>query len=169
MLGSPSKEFAERVSDQLNALRNLLETHLVEPTPAKPSPKAPSERPLSPSSFAREFLKSCRQPSLKTNTIDLLSDDDDREVASSLSNPGLHVKLSSPPPPSSNQNAFLFKHHYEQIIEPSLSSLTAKLNQAKLSAFDAVPASSATTVLETSQFSEITTLLLTSFFQRNRK
>ncbi|CAF0793299.1 unnamed protein product [Adineta ricciae] len=123
-LNSPSKDFALRVSDQLNVLRSLLETHLIEPVQP---PKDSADRPASPGTFARDFLKSCRQSTFKTSSSDFLSgDDDDREVASNFD-----TRLSPPPISPSTQYGYLLKHDYEQIIQPTLSSFSAKLNQVK--------------------------------------
>ncbi|UJR20732.1 hypothetical protein I4U23_023851 [Adineta vaga] len=137
-LNSPSKDFALRVSDQLNALRSLLETHLIEPVEPVSSVKDSSDRPSSPGTFARDFLKSCRQSTFKGSSMNFLSDDDDREVASSFNHIDTKLSSPSPPPPpiSSNQYGYLFKHDYEQIIQPSLSSLSEKLHQVKVNSTD---------------------------------
>jgi len=139
-LGSPSKDFSARVSDQLNALRTLLETHLVEPGEKKDLSILQS----SPGTFARDFLQSCRQSSFKNTITEYISDsdddDDDKEVARSFNKTNINEKpqdygghILSSSTTSSNQHGYTYRHHYEQILQPNLSSLSNEINRAKVS------------------------------------
>ena len=141
-LGSPSKDFGVRVSDQLNALRTLLETRLTESDEIKRPAKESSILQTSPGTFAREFLQSCRQSSFKNHSTELLSDidDDDKEVAKNFNNKNQQQQhyardVLSSSTTSSNQQEYSSTnhHHYEQIIQPNLSSFSNELNQARIS------------------------------------
>jgi hypothetical protein len=152
-IGSPSKDFGVRVSDQLNALRTLLETHLVEPDETKRQKKDTSIVQSSPGTFARDFLQSCRLPSFKNNSTEFLSDidDDDKEVARNFTKSNITEKsqqygsnILSSSTASSNLHGYSSRHHYEQIIQPNLSSLSDELNPAKVSS--SVVASSTSTI-----------------------
>jgi hypothetical protein len=148
-LGSPSKDFSARVSDQLNALRTLLETHLVEPDEKKDLSILQS----SPGTFARDFLQSCRQSSFKNTITEYISDsddDDDKEVARSFNKTNINEKpqeygghILSSSTTSSNQHGYTSRHHYEQILQPNLSSLSNEINRAKVSS-SAVTSSTST-------------------------
>ncbi|CAF4912183.1 unnamed protein product, partial [Rotaria magnacalcarata] len=71
-----------RVSDQLNALRSLLETRLTHHDEIKSEKKDLNPIDSSPGIFAREFLQSLRQSSFKTNSREFTTNflDDDQEV-----------------------------------------------------------------------------------------
>ncbi|CAF3919812.1 unnamed protein product [Rotaria sp. Silwood2] len=146
---SPSKDFGARVSDQLNALRTLLETRLVEQDETKQEKKDSSILESSPGKYAREFLQSLRQSPLKNNSRELINDfiDDDIEVERNFhknknNNNTKNGKIQhyegdilSTTTTSSNQHGYssIHSHHYEPVIQPSLSSLSDELNQAKVS------------------------------------
>ncbi|CAF0858388.1 unnamed protein product [Adineta steineri] len=140
---SPSKDFALRVSDQLSALRTLLETHLVESNEIKRSTKDSLIFQSSPGTFAKDFLKSYRQPSVRSNSTELLTDtdDDDKEVARNFHNNNTEKPLQyeSDLLSSTNPPEFLSKYQYEQIIQPSLSSLSSVLNQIRANSSDEPP------------------------------
>jgi len=153
-LGSPSKDFGVRVSDQLNALRTLLENRLTEPEEPKRQKPESSVLQTSPATFARQFLQSFRQSSYQNNSTEFRSDDDDdkeveRNFPSNHQHPNENAKLYkadvlSTSTSSSNQHGFRSIHqHYEPIIQPSLSSLSDELNQARVSS-SATPTSSST-------------------------
>jgi hypothetical protein len=154
--GSPSKEFGVRVSDQLNALRSLLETRLLEQDDNKRQTKETSSiLQTSPGTFARDFLQSFRQSSsYKNNSTEFHSDidDADKEVARNFHTnktlqqyEGDNLSTSTI---SSNHHGYSSvhhnHHHYEQIIQPNLSSLSDELNHAKVSS--SATASSTSTI-----------------------
>jgi hypothetical protein len=141
-LGSPSKDFSARVSDQLNALRTLLETHLIEPDETKRQTKDLPILQSSPGTFARDFLQSSRPSSFKNTITEYISDsdDDDKEVARSFNKNNINEKpqdygghILSSSTTSSNQHGYTSRHHYEQILQPNLSSLSNEINPAKVS------------------------------------
>ncbi|CAF0902470.1 unnamed protein product [Rotaria sordida] len=147
---SPSKDFGVRVSDQLNALRTLLETHLIEQDEPKQQKKDSSILESSSGKYAREFLQSLRQSPLKNNSRELINDfiNDDENIQRNFNKDITHTKnekiqqyegdilsTTTTTTASSNQHEYLsiHNHHYEPIIQPSLSSLSDELNQAKVS------------------------------------
>jgi hypothetical protein len=149
-LASPSKDFGVRVSDQLNALRTLLENRLIEQDKTKPQKKESSILQTSPGTFARQFLQSFRQSSLENNSTEFNSDidDDDKEVERNFNlnhhnnnNNNEKIKqydgdILTTSTTSSNQHGYssIHQHHnYQQMIQPSLSSLSDELNQARVS------------------------------------
>jgi hypothetical protein len=157
-LASPSKDFGTRVSDQLNALRTLLENRLIASDDTKRQKKEPSILQTSPGTFARDFLQSFRQSSYQTHPTEIPSDidDDDKEVERNFpsnNNNNNHPsktkqydgEMFSTSTTSSNQHGYSSRHHhhYEQIIQPSLSLLSDELNQARVSS-TATPTSTAT-------------------------
>lgn len=144
-LVSPSKDFGHRVSDQLTALRTLLETRLIDQDEIKRPKKEPSVLQTSPGTFARQFLQSFRQSSY---AAEFLSGDDDvdREVERTFPS-NQHTDKGKLPEgdlfsisttTSTNQ-----QRHYEPRIPPSLSSLSDELNPARVSS-SATPTPTAT-------------------------
>ncbi|CAF4178972.1 unnamed protein product [Rotaria socialis] len=147
--GSPSKEFGVRVSDQLNALRSLLETRLTHHDEIKSEKKDLNPVDSSPGIFAREFLQSLRQSSFKNNSREFTTNflDDDQEVERNFhtDNSEKNGKLqkydgdavsstTTTTTTSSNQHGYSSIHsqHFEQIVHRSLSALSDELNQAKV-------------------------------------
>ncbi|CAF3394742.1 unnamed protein product [Rotaria sp. Silwood1] len=154
---SPSKDFGVRVSDQLNALRTLLETRLIEQDETKQQKKDSSILESSPGKFAREFLQSLRQSPLKNNSRDLINDfiNEDKELERNFNKKNNNTKnekikqyeadILSSTTTSSNHHGYssIHSHHFEPVIQPSLSSLSDELNQAKVSS-SLTPSSTAT-------------------------
>ena len=140
IVGSPSKDFGVRVSDQLNALRTLLENRLIGSDEPKREKKKSSVLQTSPGTFARQFLQSFRQATYQNSITPELNsddDDDDREVERTFpsNNEKINVyegDLFSTSTTSSNHRAFAGIHQrYEAMIQPSLSSLSDELKQAR--------------------------------------
>lgn len=147
-LGSPSKDFGVRVSDQLNSLRSLLENRLNEQDKPKAPKKELSVLQTSPGTFARDFLQSFRQTSLQNPSIGLYSDgddDDDKEVERNFNSNHYNNEkpkqyeddmLTTSTTSSNAHDYSSIQHHYhryEQLIQPILSSLSDELNQARVS------------------------------------
>ncbi|CAF5183923.1 unnamed protein product, partial [Rotaria magnacalcarata] len=168
--GSPSKEFGVRVSDQLNALRSLLETRLTHHDEIKSEKKDLNPIDSSPGIFAREFLQSLRQSSFKTNSREFTTNflDDDQEVEQNFNtdNSEKNGKLqqydgdavsSTTTTTSSNQHGYssIHSHHFEQIIHRNLSALSNELNQAKV---NLSVASSSTSTITSNLAAKIDTL-----------
>ncbi len=158
-LDSPSKDFGVRVSDQLNALRTLLENRFTEPEETKHQKRETFALQTSPGTFARQFLHSFRQSSYQNNLPEFHpddnddDDDDDKEVERNFPSNQQYLNentklykgdVLSTSTTSSNQQGFRSIHqHYEPMIQPSLSSLSDELNQARVSS-SITPTSSST-------------------------
>ena len=134
-ISSPSKDFSIRVSDQLNALRSLLENRLNEPEEVKVEKKSILQ--TSPSTFARDFLQSLRQSTF---------DDNDREIERNFSTANSQEKSkvyendnTSSSTTSTNQFVYSVNVHRQ----PILSSFSDELNHARVSS-SATPSSSST-------------------------
>jgi hypothetical protein len=130
---------------------------LIDQDDNKRQTKEPSVLQTSPGTFARDFLQSFRQSSLKNNSTEFHSDidDADKEVARNFHTTKNNKKKSqhyegdvlSASTISSNHHGYSsvhHYHHYEQIIQPNLSSLSDELNQAKVSS--SATASSTSTI-----------------------
>ena len=135
-LGSPSKDFGSRVSDQLNALRSLLENRLIEHEPPKSPKKEPSILQTSPGTFARQFLQSFRS---RNSPQSISDDEDDKEVERTFPSNQTTDKFRSH---ATTSNPV---HHYEpnKIPLPTFSPFSDELNQARMSS-QSTPTSSST-------------------------
>ena len=155
--GSPSKDFGIRVSDQLNALRSLLENRLIDHDVSK-SPvvkESSSVLQTSPGTFARQFLQSFHRSPYRSTSNDFASgddDEDDKEVERTFPSNQPTSKFSlhhHPPPPndliSTTSTSSNPTHPYESIRlpAPNFSSLSDELNQARMSS-QSTPTSSST-------------------------
>lgn len=147
LIGSPSKDFSVRVSDQLNALRSLLETRVSYQDEIKPEKKDAPMLDSSPGQFAHEFLQSLRQPPMTCNLKEYISKiigDNKKEVEDILNKSGNIANekiqpyeadpMSTATTTSSNQHGYssIHSHQFEPVIYPSLSVLSNEFNQAKV-------------------------------------
>lgn len=139
--GSPSKDFGIRVSDQLTALRSLLETRLIEHDQVKSPKKESSILQSSPGTFARQFLQSFRSPKSSHSISD---DEDDKEVERTFPSNQRTEKFQSRSHDfiSSTSNHV---HPYEltKIPLPTFSPFSDELNHARMS-LHSTPTSSST-------------------------
>lgn len=140
-LGSPSKEFGIRVSDQLNALRSLLENRLIDHDPSK-SPIAKETSTIlqtSPGTFARQFLQSVHRSPYRSTSNEFVSgdDEDDKEVERTFpsNQPTNKFSLYSNDFISTGSTSSNHTHPYESIRLPptNFSSLSDELNRARMS------------------------------------
>ena len=145
-LASPSKEFGLRVSDQLNTLRSLLERRLIDHDDSKQQANDSFGSHASPKGMvARQPYPPLRHSPVKANLRELLSDmddddDNDLEVARNFHHLNQQKQRFEDQGPSSSsvfsnaQEHSLVNHRaFEQPFQPSLSSLSNELNQARVS------------------------------------